>query len=75
MKQRYVVLTIDTIAEILKDYVADEADIPVDALPVRLLLKPTEQGKLAIEMFSDSYKGTEAPLNIKFDIRRVFAVQ
>jgi len=53
VKQRYIVITIDTLAEMLKDYVADEQDIPADAMPVRLLVKPTEQGKLAIEMFSD----------------------
>ncbi len=74
MKERYIVITIDTLAEMLKDYVADEADIPADAMPVRLLVRPTEQGKLAIEMFSDSYKGNEAPLNVRFEIKRVFSV-
>lgn len=74
MKTRICIVTIDTLAELFKDYVNNPDDIPLDTMPVKLMLKPTEQGKLAIEMFSDSYKGTELPLNIHFDIRRIYSV-
>jgi hypothetical protein len=66
-------LTIDTIAELLKDYVGGE-DIPEDAMPIKLMLKPTEQGKLAIEMVSDTWREGLDPLMINFKIKRVYGL-
>jgi len=75
MKQRYVVLTIDTIAELLKDYISNPDDIPPDAMPVKLMLKPTEAGKLAIEFVSDHFNPQSlTPLTVKFDLKRIYSV-
>ena len=72
MRERYVVVTIDTIVELLKDYCGE--DIPTDAMPLRLLLRPEEKGRLAIELISDSFKPDSPSLVVNFRNKRVFAV-
>ncbi len=73
MKPRYIILTIDTITELLKDYVGGE-DIPSDAQPLKLMLNPSEKNKIAIVMDSDSWKEGMAPLDVKFKIKRVYGI-
>jgi len=73
MKPRYIMLTIDTITELIKDYVGLE-ELPDDARPIRMLFKPTEQGKLAIEMISDTWTKPQDPINVNFKIKRVYGV-
>lgn len=73
MRERYVVLTIDTISELFKDYLSPE-DLPENAVPVKLLFKPTEQGAMALEMFSLDWKEGLGPLKVTFDIKRVYGV-
>ena len=73
MKERYVIVTIDTITELFKDY-CGPSEIPADAKPVRLMLKPTDKGKIAILMESGEWKENQAPLKVKFDLRRTYAV-
>lgn len=73
MKPRYCVLTIDTLAALLRDYVGGE-DIPSDAMPIKLMLNPRERNKIAIEMVSDSWKEGMPALDVKFQIKRVFQV-
>jgi hypothetical protein len=73
MKERYCIVTIDTIAELLKDYVADPADIPPDAMPISLQINPTSK-KLAIEFESDHFPPDAAPLNVSFKLKRLFGV-
>lgn len=74
MKPRYIMLTIDTIAELIKDY-ASEAEIPADAMPISLKMKPTEPGKMAMELVSDNWPSSDmSPLVISFKIKRVYGV-
>lgn len=73
MKERHVVVTIDTIAELFKDYLS-EADLPTNAVPMKLLFKPGEKGKLALEMFSLDWQDGLPPLAVNFDIKRVYGV-
>lgn len=74
MKPRYILLTIDTIAELIKDYCGEE--IPEDAMPTGLRVKQSEQGKLALEMTSNHWKSDNlAPLHINFRIKRFASVQ
>lgn len=73
MKERYVVVTIDTIAELFKDYCGPE-DIPPDAMPTKLLFRPADRGRLAIQMVSDSWAEGLPPLNVSFTIRRIHTV-
>lgn len=73
MKQRFLLLTIDTISELLKDYVDNEEDIPSDAMPIKMMFKPTEQGKIGLVMVSDHFKDGAPPILVRFDIKRVFS--
>ena len=73
MKQRFVIVTIDSLAELLKDYCGQE-DLPASAQPIKLLLKPTEHGKLAILMESDEWKADMPPLSVNFQLKRIFTV-
>lgn len=71
LHQRRVLLTIDTILEIFKSYLSAE-DLPQNTIPVRLLFKPTEQGKLAILAESLQWREGLAPLQVNFDIKRIY---
>lgn len=73
MKTRRVILTIDTIMDLFKDY-ATEEDIPADAMPIKLLFKPTDQGRLAIEATSESWTKELPPIQLHFDLRKVYSV-
>ncbi len=70
---RMVVLPIDTIVALFKDY-CGQLGFPKDAMPVKFLCKPTERGKLAIVVESDEFTGNQASEQIKFDIRRFYGV-
>ena len=71
---RTVFISIDALTNLFKDYVLKTGDLPEDAKPVKLYIKPTELGKFAIEMDSDSWSTDLAPLQITFDIKKVFSV-
>lgn len=58
--------------DLFKDYVTEE-DIPSDSMPLTLFFKPTDQGKLAIEATSDSWVQGLPPLQLHFDLRKVYA--
>jgi hypothetical protein len=68
-----VILPIDTINSLFKDY-CGQIGYPKDALPVKLMYKPTELGKLAIVVESDEFTGPQGSEQIKFDIRRYYGV-
>lgn len=72
MKERYVIVTIDTIVNLLKDYCGP--DIPTDTMPHRLLLRPEEKGRLAIELVSDEFKPDSPSLVVHFRNKRIHAV-
>jgi hypothetical protein len=73
VKERYIITTIDTIAELFKDYLSLE-DLPLTAVPLKLMVKPGEGYKAAIEFFDLSWPEGLAPLEVKFDIQRMYGV-
>ncbi len=73
LSTRMVILPIDTINALFKDY-CGQLGYPKDALAVRLQYKPTEMGKLALVIESDEFTGPQTPEQIKFDIRRFYGV-
>jgi len=73
MKDRRILITIDTIAELFKDYLTPE-DLPTDAMPVKMLLKQNEAGKLAILMVSDDFPEQAPPYHVRFDIKKIYSV-
>lgn len=73
MKSRRILVSIDTIAELFRDYLTEE-DLPKDAMPIKLMLKPSEAGKLGLLMVSDSIPEGAQPYQIKFDVKKVYSV-
>lgn len=70
MALRMVIVTIDDALRLFKDYVSQE-DLPDDAIPVKLMIHPTER-KFAIVAESDQWGSNTPPLNIHFDLKRFF---
>lgn len=72
-RKRMLVITLDTLAELLKDYLGPEY-IPADARATRLLVNPQEEGRLALEVMSPEIKPDAKPLYAHFDIKRTYSV-
>ena len=71
MRHKPIVLTIDSILAILKDYMKPE-DLPEDAVAQSLMINPSEKNKIAIVADSPSWPIGAEPLLVNFDIRRIF---
>jgi hypothetical protein len=72
-RKRMVILTIDTMGELLKDYLGGD-NVPTDAVAQRLLINPQENGKLALELASPNIKRDAKPIYVNFDIKRIYNV-
>lgn len=72
MKQRHIILTIETLSNLLKDYFSPD-DLPTSALPVKLMFNPAER-KLAVQFTDDSWPSDASDLTVHFDIRRVYTL-
>lgn len=72
MKDRLIVVTIDTILDILKSYVGAER-LPANASALSLMIDPKQQGKFAIRAESPEWPEGCEPLNVHFDIKRMFS--
>jgi len=73
MVKRFVIFTIDSVLELLRDYAGESADIPADAKIVKMRLDNASR-KINFLLESDSWKGVQEPEEIKFDIRRIYSV-
>lgn len=71
MLKRRLIISIDDIVNILKDYCSAE-DIPPDTMPVQFLLKPNERGAIAIHAESDAWAHGLPPLPITFRLKRFY---
>lgn len=74
MARRKIIIPVDSVLELFKSYTAENHEIPYDAKPVTLMVKPQETGKFAIVAQSDSFPTNAPPLQISFDIGRSFVV-
>jgi hypothetical protein len=72
MARRKIIIPIDSILEMMKSYTAENHEIPTDARPTALLVRPQEPGKFAIMITSPELKRDMPPLQIHFDIRRIY---
>lgn len=68
-----VVVTVDTLVEILKDYLGEE-NVPKDAQVVRLLVRPSEPGKFAIVVDGDSIKYNAPAVVADFQVKRFYGL-
>lgn len=73
MKERYIITTIDTISELFKDYLSPE-DLPGTAAPMKLMVRPGDGQRCAIEFFDLSWAEGLPPLTVHFDIRRNYGI-
>jgi len=71
--KRKIIIPIDAIMAIFKDYTRQTGDIPEDAMPVGLQVNTAERGMFAIIAESPEWKD-DTPIRINFDIKRVFSV-
>lgn len=72
MRSRMIIIDIDSIVALLKDY-CGQVGFPTDAVPVKFMLNPQEQ-KLGLVVESEEFRGPQAAEEVKFDLRRVFGV-
>jgi hypothetical protein len=74
MKLRRVVLPIDDITNILRDY-AGLVGFPQDAKPVKWMLNPQEGRKVMLVVESNELTPEDRPMEeIRFEVKRTFAV-
>lgn len=70
---RIIVLGIDDIARLFKDYAGEAAGIPEDAQCDTLLFNRQEK-RMCLRLSSESWAGPQPPENIRFDLQRTFMV-
>jgi hypothetical protein len=70
---RTVIVTAETILELMKDYLGEE-NVPQDARPTRLLFNRNDKGRLAIEASSDNWPTGKDGFEARFDLQRSFLV-
>ena len=70
MARRKIIIPIDSVLDLFKSYTAENNEIPYTAMPVSLLVKPTEQGRFAIVAESPDWAAGQPPIQIHFDIRK-----
>lgn len=71
LRTRRVLVTIDTLTDMLKDYLSAE-DMPFDAMPIKMMVNPTENGKIAILMTSNDFPADAPNYSVRFDIKKVY---
>jgi len=71
MKRKRVLIDIDSILNLFKDYLTEEY-IPADAMPLKFMLRPTDMGKLGILIYSDSL-AEGPPIPITFELKRMYS--
>jgi len=72
MKNRLVILPVDSVLELFKDY-AGLIAVPDDAQVTQLLMNPRER-KMALVVEAESYDGLQPTEEIRFDLQRTYVV-
>jgi len=67
-----VICDIDSICRLLKDY-CGMVGVPPDAIPIKLLLNPTNH-KLGILMESSEWTIPQPPEDVKFVLQSIYSV-
>lgn len=70
---RRILIPIDSVMELFKDYASANNDIPPDTKPLSLMVNTAEKGMFAIRAESPTWKD-DSPMRVDFDIKRVFGV-
>lgn len=70
---RKIMIPVDSILALMKDYTKGEGSIPDNAVPISLQVKPSEKGMFGVVVESPDFKD-DTPLRVEFDIKRVYGV-
>lgn len=70
---RKVIVPVDSILAMVKDYTKGEGSIPADAVPVSLQINTKEKGMFGLMVQSEEFRDDE-PVRVEFNIKRVFGV-
>lgn len=75
MKTRLVIITIDSVLALMKDYCGSE-QLPEDTWVEKLLMKPTEQGRFGLVVNSEHWpsEACTSVIEVKFDLQRFYGV-
>ena len=71
--ERDVVISIESIMEILKDYLGEE-DMPRDAVARSLMVNPKLENRVAILVESAEWGEELAPIEVRFVNKRVYGL-
>jgi hypothetical protein len=71
--RRKIIIPIDAVMAILKDYTKGTGDVPQDAVPLSLMVNTAERGMFGIMAESAEWKD-DTPVRVVFDIKRVYGV-
>ena len=69
---RDLIIDINTIVALFKDYCSEE-DVPADAKPLKIRFNHAER-KVEVLVESEAWEKDQPPIEVVFDIRRVFGV-
>ena len=72
MKRR-IIINIDSILNMFKDYTKGEGSIPFDAVPMSLQVNTADSGMFGLMVESPEFTD-DTPLRVEFDIKRVYGV-
>ncbi len=73
MKRRRVLASIDDIVRLLADYCGAD-NIPQNVQALKLMIRPTEQGRIGIMCESPDWAAGLPPLDVKFELRRLHSL-
>lgn len=71
-RKRMVILTVDTIGALLRDYIGEA--IPQTATSLRLEFSAKDNGKLAIIFEDDNIAENSQDIYTHFDLKRVYTI-
>ena len=71
--RRKILIPVDSILAMMKDYTKGEGSIPMDAVPVSLQVNLADKGMFGLVVASPEFKD-DSPIRVEFDIRRVYGV-
>lgn len=72
--RRRIIVSIDSLIAMFRDYTATTGDIPPDTQALSLQVNPSQKGMFRILAESESWTTGLPPLRIDFNIKRVHTV-
>lgn len=71
--KRKILIPVDSILALMKDYTKGEGSIPADAMPISLQINTAEKGMFGLVVESPEFTD-DTPVRVEFDIKRIYGV-